>query len=224
MICPNCSVAFHDRWEGFQIRASVEDGISWYCAVTVCPQCNTPQAHFKKIAHGYDVLHGTANNVIGEFPADLIMPAEIQVSEHVPDYLARDYKEARAVLPHSPKASAALSRRVLQAVLQDQGYTKGSLAQQIDAVLAETDSSKVLPSSIRSSVDAIRNFGNFSAHPMTDKTSRQVIDVEPEEAEWCLEIVARLFDHYYVTPACDAEKLADLNAKLGQAGKLPAKS
>ena len=223
MICPNCSVAFHDQWEGFPIRASVEEGISWYCAVTVCPQCNTPQAHFKKIARGYDVLHGTANNVIGEFPAYLIMPAEIQVSEHVPDYLARDYKEARAVLPHSPKASAALSRRVLQAVLQAQGYTAGNLAQQVDSVLKETDPGKALPSSIRETVDAIRHFGNFSAHPITDVAS-QIIEVQPEEAEWCLQIVERLFDHYYVRPASDAEKLADLNAKLGQAGKLPAKS
>lgn len=33
-------------------------------------------------------------------------------------------------------------------------------------------------------VDAIKNFGNFSAHKITDKTSLQVIEVEPHEAEF----------------------------------------
>lgn len=225
MDCPNCFIAFHDQWENFEVNASAEAGISWTCAVTVCPRCNTPLANFRKLAVRYEGDPFEEYIVlVGEFPAYRITPLAIQVSEHVPDYLARDYKEARAVLPHSPKASAALSRRVLQAMLQERGYMAGNLAQQVDAVLKETDPGKVLPSGIKNSVDAIRNFGNFSAHPITDMTSLQVIDVDPEEAEWCLEIVERLFDHYYVRPANDAEKLAELNAKLGQAGKPPVKS
>ena len=142
----------------------------------------------------------------------------------VPESLKADYREACEVLSISPKASAALSRRVLQALLREQGYTGRDLARQIDAVLNENDPAKILPTSIKANIDAIRNFGNFSAHPITDVTSLQIIDVDPQEAEWCLEIVERLFDHYYVRPALDAKKLDDLNAKLGQANKPPAKS
>ena len=72
-------------------------------------------------------------------------------------------------------------------------------------------------------MDAIRNFGNFSAHPITDVTTLQIIDVQPEEAEWCLEIISDLFEHYYVKPAIDSQKLADLNQKLANAGKPPTK-
>lgn len=225
MKCPYCGIAFHAQWEKFEICASAENGIRWACAITVCPQCNTPLANFAKGEKIYD--HRSCKYVyrsLDEFPAYPIMPVEIRVSEHVPDVLARDYKEARAVLPYSPKASAALSRRVLQAMLQEQGYAEASLARQVGAVLDEKDPSKVLPSSIRNGIDAIRNFGNFSAHPITDVTTLQVIGVEPEEAEWCLEIIDRLFDHYYVQPAYDAEKRANLAAKLKQAGKPPAKS
>jgi hypothetical protein len=68
-------------------------------------------------------------------------------------------------------------------------------------------------------VDGIRNFGNFSAHPISDVTSLQIIDVEPEEAEWCLEILEGLFDHFYVGPAAAAKKKAALDAKLAAAGK-----
>ena len=73
-------------------------------------------------------------------------------------------------------------------------------------------------------MDAIRIFGNFSAHPLSDVTSLQITDVEPEEAEWCLELVERLFDHYYIRPAMDERRLAELNEKLTQAGKPLAKS
>ena len=61
------------------------------------------------------------------------------------------------------------------------------------------------------------------AHPITDLTSLQIIDVEPGEAEWCLEIVAGVLDHYYVKPAANAKKLDELNQKLKQAGKPLAK-
>ena len=224
MMCSHCSTAFHPQVETFELDPNRERNTRWRCEVMVCPQCDTPLASFKKFAIWHDEEYGQSYSFLHSFSVNPIVPAEAQVSEHVPDALARDYKEAQAVLPHSAKASAALSRRVLQALLQEQGYAGGNLARQVDAVLSETDPSKVLPTSIKASVDAIRNFGNFSAHPTTDSISSQIIDVEPEEAEWCLEIVESLFDHYYVRPAADAKKREDLNAKLQRARKPPAKT
>ena len=145
------------------------------------------------------------------------------IGDGVPADLISDYEEACAVLLISPKASAALSRRVLQSILRDKGYWSRDLSRQIDLVLKEPDPRKGLPTDLQKNVDAIRNFGNFSAHPLNDVTTLQVIDVEPEEAEWCLELVERLFDHYYVRPAADARRLAELNGKLIQAGKPVAK-
>jgi hypothetical protein len=72
-------------------------------------------------------------------------------------------------------------------------------------------------------VDGIRNFGNFSAHPVTDATTLQIIDVEPHEAEWCLEIVEECFQHFYVRPALAKARKDALNAKLLAAKKPPAK-
>lgn len=90
-------------------------------------------------------------------------------------------------------------------------------------LLAETDATKAIPQSLRTVVDGIRNFGNFSAHPITDVTGLQIIDVEPEEAEWCLEVLEECFDHFYVRPAKAAARKAALDAKLAQAGKPPSK-
>jgi uncharacterized protein DUF4145 len=116
------------------------------------------------------------------------------VPPEVPKGIAADYVEACQVLPLSAKASAALSRRCLQGMLNDKGYKGSNLAKQIDQLLKPG----VLPKHIHETVDVIRNFGNFSAHPINDKTSLQIIDVDPEEAEWCLEILEALFDHFYV--------------------------
>ena len=88
----------------------------------------------------------------------------------------------------------------------------------------ESDTTKSLPTSLHKTIDAVRNFGNFSAHPITEMSSLQIVEVEAEEAEWCLEIVEQLFDHYYVRPASNAKRIDELNKKLANAGKPPMKS
>jgi hypothetical protein len=89
--------------------------------------------------------------------------------------------------------------------------------------LAEQDTRKALPSGVHSIVDAVRNFGNFSAHRITDQTTLQLIDVEPHEAEYCLDILDSIFDHYFVRPAHAQRMKAALDAKLAAARKPPAK-
>ena len=108
-------------------------------------------------------------------------------------------------------------------MLNEQGYNQRNLYDQIQQVLAERDPNRVLPTGLRSLLEAVRRFGNFSAHPITDLTSLQIIDVEPAEAEWCLGIIDALFDHYYVRPALDKKMLNDLDQKLQQAGINPIK-
>jgi Domain of unknown function (DUF4145) len=137
--------------------------------------------------------------------------------------LVKDYGEACAVLSLSPKSSAALARRVLQSVLKKQNYASKDLANQIDAILNEQDGSKRLPTYISNSLDAVRNYGNFSAHRITDATTLQLIDVEEGEAEWCCDLVELLFDHFYERPAIEKDRIDALNAKLANAGKPEAK-
>lgn len=145
------------------------------------------------------------------------------VASEVPADIANDYKEAAEVLPISPKASAALARRCLQNVLHAHGYRDRDLFREVEKLLNESDPRKAIPESLRTVVDGIRHFGNFSAHPITDTTSLQVIDVEPHEAEWCLDILDELFEHFYVKPAQATARKAQLDAKLAAAGKPPSR-
>jgi hypothetical protein len=139
--------------------------------------------------------------------------------KEVPDDIKEDYEEACLVLPISNKASAALSRRCLQAILRDQGYAQRDLAQQIDALLGEQDPTKAIPTALKQTVDAIRNFGNFSAHPVTDQTTLEIIPRRTPRSRVVSRNPEGNVRPHYVRPAQAAARKVALNAKLGAAGK-----
>jgi len=136
-------------------------------------------------------------------------------SEVTPN-LAGDYVEACTVLPDSAKAAAALGRRCLQNLLRDTVKVKpGNLSDEIQQVL---DGGK-LPSGLHESIDATRNIGNFAAHPMKSTQTGMILDVEPGEAEWTLDVLEELFDFYFVRPSMIQKKRDAFNKKLQDAGK-----
>jgi hypothetical protein len=223
MKCPHCLISFHEVYTQTEIKHGAKS-TKYVVQTTSCPSCSKHILSLQEI----DVHYSVGTNpiqVTKQILSDrLIVPvgsARAQVAPEVPN--ASDYVEACNVLSISAKASAALSRRVLQAVLHANNYKGQNLNLEIDLILNEVDPKKALPQSLRETIDGIRNFGNFSAHPITDKTSLQIIDVEPEEAEWCLEVVEERFDHFYVRPAIALKRKNELNAKLATAGKPPAK-
>jgi len=220
MKCPHCSIHFHDNWQSSTFRRdgsflSSSEGY-WAYRSARCPECGDVTIEIGETT-GIQEIRAEWRQV---YP---IGANRGPVPPEVPPEIARDYVEACNVLPISPKASAALSRRCLQNMLHAHSYKAKDLAKEIDLLLNEPDRTKALPHKLRVTVDGIRNFGNFSAHPIDDKTTLQVIHVEPHEAEWCLEIVEELFEHFYVGPAAAKAKKDKLNKKLAAAGKPPSK-
>lgn len=129
----------------------------------------------------------------------------------VPDELLADYQEAVLVLQDSPKASAALSRRCLQHLLIRQGAKKKNL---YDQLLELYDT---LPAYVQTFVDNIRKLGNLAAHPKNDTETDRILDVEPGEADWMLELLEELFDHYFAKPAEALERQKKLADRLSKA-------
>ena len=136
----------------------------------------------------------------------------------VPERIRNDYVEACVVLDDSSKASAALSRRLLQDILRTAAnVTHADLYKEIQEVIDRGN----LPTHIAESLDAVRNIGNFAAHPMKSQSTGAIVEVEPGEADWNLEVIEALLDFYFVQPAKLATKRASLNQKLVDAGKKP---
>ena len=80
-----------------------------------------------------------------------------------------------------------------------------------------------LPQGIADNIDAVRNIGNFAAHPNKSQSTGEVVEVEPHEAEWNLDVLESLFDFYFVQPARAKARRDALNKKLTDAGKPPLK-
>jgi len=174
-------------------------------------------------APGYRIPTGTAST-----PRDfgqVIMvrpkgPNRSPILSEVPSTIAQDYKEACLVLHDSPKASAALSRRCLQSLLRETaGVRPGDLSEEIQQIL----DAKSLPGYLADDLDAVRNIGNFAAHPNKSKSTGELSDVEPGEADWTLNILEGLFDFYFVQPLSQQRRREALNKKLSDLGKPPMK-
>ncbi len=214
MKCPYCLQGFHEKWyEQGLCRDKTGD---WRIHYLTCPECENIVCRLHIEGRVREAETGRMFPLIDDL---LVWPRGISRSplpEEVPEEYAQDYREACLVLGDSPKASAALSRRCLQNILREEFKVKHSnLSDEIDEVLA----SKKLPSHLADSIDAIRNYGNFAAYPLKSEKAREIIDVEPGEAEWSLEVLESLFDFCFVQPKRIKAKRAALDKKLEDAGK-----
>jgi hypothetical protein len=139
-----------------------------------------------------------------------------RVPKEVPQEFAEDYVEAWTILGDSPRASAALSRLCLERILVEKsgvpGVTGKNLKQDIERVVQ----SNSLPSSISKLLDAPRLLGNLAVHARKSSETGTVLPVEPWEAEFCLEIIGLLFDHYFVAANKNEERLKRLMEKVNQ--------
>jgi hypothetical protein len=182
-----------------------------------CPSCNRvtvtiESGKFHSKGSGHYVFESNSEHVV--WPLQYVRP----IPSEVPEHIAIDYHEAAAVLNLSPKASAALSRCCLQSILREAGG-----ANQKNLVDQIAHATKNLPGYITKNIDAIRNIGNFAAHPTKDSASGELVEVEPGKAEWNLDVLDMLFDFYYVQPSLAQKRRDELNAKLQNAGKQPMK-
>jgi hypothetical protein len=222
-ICPHCLVAvrfesvllnlngnYVGEYDKFKLTAPSQrpkDAEEFYLIASACPNCS-----------GITIIlipsHSFGNTQYGnEYPIWPISSSR-PVSDLVPENIKKDFVESALILNLSPKASAALSRRCLQNLLKDHaGANQNNLSAQIDFVIPN------LPSFLADKIEHIRVVGNFAAHPIKSKTTSEIIEVEPGEAEWNLDVLEMLFDFYFISPNKAREKKDALNQKLESAGK-----
>jgi len=221
MKCPHCDIGVKFVfgkvvWEDAEIEnTDMGHGIFF----SHCSECSGLVVLFKR---GYYKEENTThydNNYLEDITfEEIIYPKSVnrKVEIEVPERYRKDFLEACAVLPMSAKASAALSRRILQDILREHFKIKhSSLATEIEQFIALKD----VPSYLSQAVDAIRNIGNFAAHPLKDTNTGEIVEVESGEAEWLLEVLESLFDFAFIQPNRLAERKKSLNEKLRSLGK-----
>lgn len=215
MKCPHCAQGIFEslvRSQPFRTN----DGQDWLAWAQICPECEKPII-FLEASMVIDNTGGRLGSV-SRFMAYPQRASLRPLPAEVPNPYRRDFDEAVAVLPLSAKASAALSRRNLQAVIRDKAGIKGK---DLNAEIQEIIDSGAVPSFITEGLDAVRNIGNFAAHPIKSISTGEIVEVEPGEAEWNLDVLESMFDFYFVQPSLTAKRRAALDVKLKDAKKPP---
>jgi hypothetical protein len=145
--------------------------------------------------------------------------------DSVPAPLAKDYYEACAIRDLSPKASATLSRRVLQGMIRDFCKINApNLYQEIELLKKLADEGKAPPGVAVETVDAmhsVRSIGNIGAH--MEKDIDVVVDVDPNEAQALIELIEMLFEDWYIERAQRQRKLAAIKSIADQKADKPKK-
>lgn len=221
MKCMHCRENFHEQERTTFIGKDVDK--AWAVRSYECPACERLNLLLVNAEEWQYYQHGSGGTIKGVISAIPIRPRGSNrppCPPEVPPTIAGDYNEASLVLPDSSKASAALSRRCLQTILRETAKVKpGNLANEIQEVI----DAGMLPTYLVEMIDAVRQIGNFAAHPMKSQHTGEILPVDPVEAEWNLDVLEALFDFFYVQPALIAKKRTALNAKLKDAGKPPMK-
>ncbi|MCI0638217.1 MAG: DUF4145 domain-containing protein [Gemmataceae bacterium] len=204
MQCPHCLQHFRSAPKEVDFR---DWGYPKF-AVTIetCANCSDPIVYFLQ------------ENAVGERQAELLYPKEPArpvVWQDVPDELYEDYREANQLLQHSPKASAALSRKCLRNLIHSvYGIRATDFGKEIETLAA----TKLLPKYLANSLNEVRIIGDFAAFPFKSTNPGEIQDVEPNEAEWLLSTLEGLFAHCFVLPAEMQRKRAALGAAMGLVG------
>jgi hypothetical protein len=225
MKCPHCGLGIHFEEQEPEIiypkgnPQKAELGVELVHGI--CPNCEEMIAVAKT---GRYKIKGDEDSGFADILSEEIiypkgaLPKVLDSS--IPETYRNDYKEAYLVLDSSSKASAAISRRLLQHILlEDYHIKKGSLDKQIEEFIHKGG----IPSHITEAVDAVRNVGNLAAHPIKNTNTGEIVEVEPGEAEWLLEVIDALFDFTFVQPSKLKDRQDKLNKKLTSMGKPPLK-
>ncbi|WP_025726588.1 DUF4145 domain-containing protein [Bacteroides sp. 14(A)] len=216
MKCPHCLLevnpCFTESYLGEYEDKNKYSIYSMHCPNNKCRKLILKLANVNRIA----TTMGERSTIISDNIIYPLNSGRTPAATEVEPQFAEDYNEACLILPFSPKASAALSRRCLQNIIRiKENIKKKNLMLEIDELI----SLNKLPSFLSDNLQTIRGFGNIAAHGMEDQVSGQILDVEPEEADFLLDILELMFDFYFVQPAKAAKIKAVLNQKLSNAGK-----
>jgi hypothetical protein len=183
MLCPHCQTEISVTPHVFALGED-KDG-SWQVSSSRCPVCER-------------LLVNICTKDGCTYPAWPATSSRPRLTEDVPAEFADEYLVASQIIPYSPEASAAISRRLLHRFLA--GHTKvgaGGLAQQIDRATRSSE----LPAYLKDALQTLARIAKLEPGSEKSKRPEMLIEVEPGEAEWLLDVLHPLFELFFVQPA-----------------------
>lgn len=182
-----------------------------------CPKCD---GLIIKIEFGLYASPGSENHVHNTHESEILYPihATPEVDDRIDEPYSSEFANAINIKSISPKASAMLSRRVMEAVLEKEyDIDDGFLSSKISEFISYND----IPYRLRKSVDIVREVGNVGAHTQEDAETGELVDVDPGEADVVLDVLRQLLEYTFVRDERREEQIRSINDKLDRIGRDP---
>lgn len=213
--CPYCGTRVYLELDGGGYQDQKNPKSGGYNVVSgFCPSCDefvVLLEHGKKFTRTFENEdQATAIDwteiVYPKFGAGRVLDSAI------PEVYADNFREAEVVLEVSPKASATLSRYLLQLILHEELQIK---KRNLDEELQELEKQEKVSSKLIKMLQVFRKVANFGAHPKKSVNSNEIIEVEKGEADIMLDLLEELFDCIFVKPKQQDEFLENIKEKYG---------
>ena len=181
-----------------------------------CPECGKLIVLFQ---HGVACYSGMCDEEISsicKMDSEMVIyprfPAGYPLDKNIPEKYASLFRESEQVNNISPRASATLSRYLLQLLLHEElSIQERTLEQEISKLEKVTN----MPSNLIMMFQIFRRIANFGAHPKKSTNSSEIVEVENGESEIMLELLVELFDYVFVKPKKQNDFLKRVEEKYG---------
>ena len=216
MKCPYCATAAYIDWKevAFPVPLSEEDYDRGGYAIQYgfCPEC---EKLIIKLQHGLECGY-TEECWIDQIDEENIIYPHYSVGrnldEYVPPKYAQLFRESEDVNNISPRASATLSRYLLQMLLHEELHIK---KKNLEEEIKELEDSSNIPTKLVAMLQVMRRVANFGAHPKKSTNSNEIVEVEAGESAVMLDLLEEVFDYIFVKPKQQEVFLKGIEEKYG---------
>ena len=216
MKCPNCATTVYINWKEVVFPATpLEDTYDeggYAIQYGFCPECGKLVI---QLQHGLELGYNRdywidridEENII--FPR---YPMGRSLDKYIPSKYAQLYRESEEVNSISPRASATLSRYLLQMLLHEELHIK---KKNLEEEIKELEGSSNIPTKLVAMLQVMRRVANFGAHPKKSTNSNEIVEVEAGESAVMLDLLEEVFDYIFVKPKRQELFLKGIEEKYG---------
>ena len=218
MKCPHCSTSVHIDWKPTVIPDIQPFSFPPLQNMFVirrgfCPEC---QKLVIQLQQGLSLNPTADPRCLTQVQTEQILyppyASARKLNPCIPKNYAQLFQESEQVNAVSPRASATLSRYLLQMLLHEELHIQ---MRTLEEELNELAAHPSIPSKLVAMLQVMRRVANFGAHPKKSTHSNEIVSVEQGESAVMLDLLEELFDFIFVKPSQQETFLKRIEEKYG---------
>ena len=217
MKCPYCATTVHMNWSETALEnihpeeSYLKDGYA--IQYGFCPECCNLVIQLQHgMSLGWDENGCWIDQIDEEQPIYPRYATARKLHEFIPHQYAELFRESEEVNNISPRASATLSRYLLQMLLHEELHIH---KRNLEEELKELEGMNNVPSKLVSMLQIMRRIANFGAHPKKSTNSSEIVEAEEGESAIMLDLLEEVFDYIFVKPKQQEDFLKTIQEKYG---------